>query len=798
MRDNALVSYGDDAQIRQFYAHFKQHRRQFLTCIEGNIPLAERDSYGSLILCRIIFLYFLQARGLLDGDSNYLANRLVQVQQTAGPQQFYRAFLLPLFQSGLSSHTSLPGRFAGVLPELGPDLFPAHPCEKNVHGLHIPDEAFVALFIFLDQYQWCLDEQYTAGSQVINPTLWGAVAEIYINQQQMGAYYTRGDVTKYIVQYTILPYLLEKIATAYPDLLKTKQMPWLLLRQYPERYIPQTIQCTDYLPGETMSEYQTRRAHYMMLSTRMLTGNLSTIDELVTCNLDMARFLLDSLEQSEDNTFPHICYEQLRQITLLDPTCGSGAFLFAGLEILFPLYKACLMRLQNVSQEGEYRQRTDHYTILKTILERNLYGVDIMEEAVEICRLRLLLKFIAQVETIAEIQPLPELSRHLRVGNTLCESKEFPGKAVYAQLDQIDISCSQTFTWRSAFPEVFERGGFAVIVGNPPYVEYRANSFPYHLQDFKTLLCGNIYTCIIERCQQLLEPGGRQGMVLPVAAFATRNMAPFLECFLHWFPRTWLSFYHFRPAMLFSGGKIASIPTAIFLAKNEGSECRFATHLLKWQHQQRAFLFSRLAYCQVKVAPDPANRHYYPKIGNDLENTIIEKIRRHRVVRDYLAEQPGENRMFYRSAGGLYWKVFVNFPWPYTSASNKQCMFAENYDRDVFVALFNSSLFWWYYTVTFDTFNLKDYMLFGFRFTYPDDPAVVGMLRELCGKLMADFRKHARSLKRGKSDSYTIYARKAKAIIDEIDRVLATQYGFSEEELTFILGYDMKYRVGNA
>lgn len=285
-------------------------------------------------------------------------------------------------------------------------------------------------------------------------------------------------------------------------------------------------------------------------------------------------------------------------------------------------------------------------------------------------------------------------------------------------------------------------------------------------------------------------------MILPLAAFATRNMIPFIEGFLRWFPCSWLSFYHFRPSMLFSGGKIASIPTAIYLAKAVGQEKRFSTHVAKWSVEHRHLLFPLLTYCQITAPRDPDNRHYYPKFGNVQENSIMEKVQGQQTVSTYLARTPHKNIMYYRSAGGLYWKVFVNFAWPYHTTSNKQCAFQDDYDRDIFVALFNSSLFWWYYTTTFDTFNLKDYMIFGFHFTYPEDPAMVHMLKVYCQQLMDDFRHNARHLKRGNTDSYTIYAKKAKPIIDSIDRLLAQHYQFTNEELDFILHYDIKHRMG--
>ncbi len=59
------------------------------------------------------------------------------------------------------------------------------------------------------------------------------------------------------------------------------------------------------------------------------------------------------------------------------------------------------------------------YFILKSIIVNNLYGVDIMEEAVEICKLRLFLKLVAQVETPARLEPLPDIDFNIRAGNTL-------------------------------------------------------------------------------------------------------------------------------------------------------------------------------------------------------------------------------------------------------------------------------------------------------------------------------------------------------------------------------------------
>ena len=233
------------------------------------------------------------------------------------------------------------------------------------------------------------------------------------------------------------------------------------------------------------------------------------------------------------------------------------------------------------------------YNVVQTILTKNLYGIDLMEEATEICKLHLFLTLIAQVASAQDIKPLPNLDYNIHTGNVLIKMDAMDEMAHSSIM--VEGTCqndpTMTLSWPHACQEILQQGGFSVIIGNPPYVEFSQRTFPYSLQHFMTNGCTNLYTCVVERSHQLLSARGRHGMILPLAAFSTKNMQPFLEAFRHWFPVSWLSFYHFRPSMLFSGGKVANIPIAIYITKTQGSEKRFSTHLMKWSHEQRPLLF---------------------------------------------------------------------------------------------------------------------------------------------------------------------------------------------------------------
>jgi Eco57I restriction-modification methylase len=934
---------------KTFYERFTEERMSFLNTIQGITDQDDLEWYTTVMLSRLMFVYFIQRKGLLDirspdrldGDPYYLRNRLKITQSLNGSgtfYSFYQDFLLHLFHDGLNKRQRTPQleQIIGTVPYLNGGLFDIHDLEYKYSDISIPDETFEHLFDFFEQFDWHIDDRTVHDNREINPDILGYIFEKHVNNKSQGAYYTKEDITNYISKNTIIPFLFSRAMENHSSHFTVDSPIWLLIRNNPDDYIYDAIAwgVNEPLPSEieagiddtlfrtcwnksapeeytmlaeTWREVIARRQHYHECRTQMVLGKIISIDDLITYNLNICTFAADVIKTCEIPELLLSFYTTLEKITILDPTCGSGAFLFAALNILKPLYQACLQRMRTmitwldassptqissqatnmklfraILKQVDYHHSQEFF-ILKSIIVNNLYGVDILKEAVEICKLRLFLKLVAQIEKPQDIEPLPDIDFNVLAGNTLVGfdniyqvrqivtkslfGKETQGEALirieeqtraiecleqdfrtiqkkreehpdhlvsehkqtlrarqsmlrtelnsyfaseyginYLNTDKQEeyqrkyvlwLKNYQPFHWMIEFGGIVRRGGFDVIIGNPPYVEYNAKKFPYTVRDLQTLPCSNIYPFVVERSRRLLSSNGRQGMILPLSAFSTKNMTPLIQRFSQWFPQSWLSFYHFRPSMLFSGGKAASIPTSIYLARADGGQTRFSTSINKWPSSHREQLFPCITYCKLDVPNDPHNQHYYPKLMQQNENAIMKKILQHRCVSGYLATTPNKNTMSYRSAGGLYWKVFVNFSWPFKSTSNKQCSFQDRYDRDIFVALFNSSLFWWYYTVTFDTFNLKDYMLFGFHFPYPENAVYVHELKSLCQRLMDDYRKHAKSLKRGATDSYTLYAYESKKIIDEIDVVLAQIYGLSNEELDFIINYDIKYRMGS-
>lgn len=195
--------------------------------------------------------------------------------------------------------------------------------------------------------------------------------------------------------------------------------------------------------------------------------------------------LLDQLQQYRD---------WLLQITILDPACGSGAFLNAALQFLMAEHKLI------DEMEAKITGSTIEFQgVENSILENNLYGVDINEESVEIAQLALWLR------TAKPHRKLNSLNENIKCGNSLISNPAIAGE--------------KAFNWQEQFPKVFEKGGFDVVIGNPPYVQLQSMgemSDVYAKCGFETYnKSADLYCLFTERGYNLLKPGGLQSFIMP-------------------------------------------------------------------------------------------------------------------------------------------------------------------------------------------------------------------------------------------------------------------------------------------
>ena len=930
---------------KDFYAQFRKEHTAFKKHITGIDDDKNKDWYASVMLNRLMFCYFIQKKGFLDMNANYLQDKLKWVRQQQGEDKFfgtfYKGFLCAMFHEGLNNPRHDTEEFLamyGRIPYLNGGMFDDHQLEREHTGIDIADEAFVNLFNFFDKWNWHLDTRLTASGKDINPDVLGYIFEQYINDRAtMGAYYTKEDITEYIGKNCIIPFLMDKTASATKDSAKAFEADgwiWQMLQQSGDKYIYDAVkkghssdwqqQIPDYisqgidttagnlldrrsrwnekthedfaLPTEIWRETIERLQRCDTLQQKIHDGEIHHINDFITYNLDIRQFTEDVIRQTADHKFVAHFYHALQNVTILDPTCGSGAFLFAALNILEPLYEACLDRMEDFHQKNSnlfVRELEEinakyssnrQYFIYKSIILRNLYGVDIMVEATEIAKLRLFLKMVAVVEVDKRkdnlgLDPLPDIDFNIKCGNTLvgyATEKELDEALAYGdifanaefkdkistemnvvatayscfrseQLKTYDDNASikatkemlkerltmlndllnhymhqcitggtdyegwlkshQPFHWLAEFYQIIKgNGGFDVIIGNPPYVEYSSVRNTYKVENYRCLASGNLYSFVIERSYAILADLRYIGMIIPISAFCTARMESFMKVLNDDSSAVFVSNYAERPAKLFEG---AERNLSIMLCKKElksNSSIINTTYYYKWKSENRNLLFRNLNY---QDSTDVCIPSVYPKISGVIESSILKKMRSvNHSICNYTIRR--SNYIFYyKNSGGRYWKFMANFqPLFYLngekcSSSRETHLYFENNEiLTIATAVLNSTLYFWYYVMHSDarTNNPSDLKDFPIDINSIDNSNKLAIC-ELSTQLMSELRKNASMVDAKYRTGDVRFAQYlpalSKSIIDKIDEVLAKHYGFTEEELDFIINYDIKYRMGD-
>ena len=946
---------------KQFYDRFKKEHTSFLNFIKGIETKVDRDWYASLMLNRLMFCYFIQKKGFLDDNKNYLRDKLKACQERKGKNKFYsfyRDFLLVLFHEGLNELQQKEEVKVeiGRIPYLNGGLFDEHELEKMYKNIDIDDKAFERVFDFFDQYEWHLDTRVTATGKDINPDVIGYIFEKYINDRaQMGAYYTKEDITEYISKNTILPWLFDETKRNYPKAFEPDGEIWEKVKLSGDEYIydavkygvpkegglfddlPEEIR-DGFLPGleqkivkadetphlweirkpwnqkapsdialptEIYREVIERRKRYADVKAKIETGEITQINDFITFNLNIRQFAQDVIENTKDPDFLRFFYKAINKVTILDPTCGSGAFLFAAMNILEPLYEACLMRMRAFVEEENhlneeekrtfknqykfYRQvlaetQNEHhpnlqYFIFKSIILQNLYGVDIMKEAVEIAKLRLFLKLVATVDADYRkpnlgLEPLPDIDFNIRAGNTLVGfataeelNNAFAGTLDFdndagkmkekcdivartftrykeiqlstgddyhdfkAAKDELNIrlkelnhelnlllhkqasglkyedwlTSHQPFHWFAEFYEIIhDRGGFDVIIGNPPYVEYTKVKNTYTLKNFETLYSGNIYAQIIERSKCISNNETMLGWIVPVSVVCTDRTSS-LQTFLIKNYSVTVSSFDVFPARVFEGAA-QRVAITILKAKNKRkSNYEFiVSKYYRWLQSERESLTQDICYV---LNSKFVNVGWIARINSQIELSILHKISNQGKIGRFILSSSSSPIYAHRIINNFI--KAIDFE-PYFKKGDGTITYSDDFKllhckkdlKPILMCVLNSNLFYWYWRIHGDGFHcgFKDIEKFPCDLGSLDKK-IKEQLSKTAQDISNDFDKnseirHREQKKTGRVELQTFFIGKSKPIIDEIDTVLAKHYGFTAEELDFIINYDLKYRMG--
>jgi hypothetical protein len=515
--------------------------------------------------------------------------------------------------------------------------------------------------------------------------------------------------------------------------------------------------------------------------------------------------------------------------------------------------------------EESTRHPKQNYFILKAIIVNNLFGVDIMEEAVEICKLRLFLKLVAQVESQDRIEPLPDIDFNIRAGNTLVGYARYEDvkKAVTSKLDfgdamsriedkakvldsAVEIFCKQQtqldgtvtaedkaelrrrfseleaelndhlsgeyglgksgvkkwkeshrpFHWFCDFHRIIASGGFDVIIGNPPYVEFAKIRTEYTIKDYSTLDCGNLFAFVLERCKQIAGADGREGLIVPLSIVCTERMKSLRR--LLGTSTTWTPSFDMRPSSLFEG--VAQRLSIVLQHNNTAAPERISGGYRRWASAEREVLLNTNRF--VKLSKKEIGE-VIPKIVSPLEASILGKLGSRRLewfVREDAAPVYVHRIVRYFIKALDKAPVFIDANGVAGRSDDYKPFSFDPTQRAYIVPLLNSSLFYWFWRSHSDGFHCGYGDVYRMPFKEALSPAASASLQGLGKALQRDLITNSAEKKiRTKAGQITyqeFYPKESKGILDDIDSVLAKHFCFTDDELDFIINYDIKYRLG--
>lgn len=520
--------------------------------------------YTKKMFGRIVFLYFLQRKGWLDGNRQYMHDLFYKSDKK---DNFLDGVLEPLFFEVLNtdkpyrtkSAQSLPG--SGNIPYLNGGLFAKDDVDERT--CIFPERLFKALFDFLDSYNFTIDENDTDDAEIgIDPEMLGRIFENLLeDNKDKGAFYTPKEIVDYMCRESIIAYLLTDI---------------------PER------------------------SH------------------------ELIRHFVETLDASNLNAEQRLYIrKRLQSVKICDPAIGSGAFPMGIVNLLSKLYVAM-------------KSDTDTAKMKRHIMEQSIYGVDIEKGAVDIARLRFWLAMIVEEK---EPVPLPNLHFKIMQGNSLLECyqgidlsdltkvsgqtslfdsdnaerealisslkayyktsdhterdrlfnditnnvrRQLSDKGITLPSDVDPSANTDFFLWHTWFSDVFDNGGFDIVIGNPPYIQLQGNgghlAMLYEGCKFDSFArTGDIYCLFYEQGWRMLKNGGHLCYITSnkwMRSGYGKNLRQFLA-------------YNTNPEMLLDFGGIqifenATVDTNIMLF----SKCRnhHDTQAVSFSKQQKDIL----------------------------------------------------------------------------------------------------------------------------------------------------------------------------------------------------------------
>ncbi len=413
---------------------------------------------------------------------------------------------------------------------------------------------------------------------------------------------------------------------------------------------------------------------------------------------------------------------------------------------------------------------------------------------------------------------LPTFSLQVYTGNAVAGAIHAHGPSLScADAAALAVSSvGSAFNWCQHFPQVLARGGFDVIIGNPPYVEYSKVRHDYLAQGYEEKSCGNLYAAVIERALALCHASESTpsvlGLIVPLSICGSSRFAPLRASLLDQLGSLWLANFEIFPCRLFDGA-FQRLSILLGRCQPAAPATIHTTRLHRWYSVERPYVIDLIQY--VSYEHQVSGTPIFPKLASKLQEAIWRKVLTRadgQRLSNILLAHATPHFVYYQEATNYWTKAVCHVPFYRKNGvvmpppHGRFLYLATATAAQVVMALLNSSLFYLWFTTYSDGFHLSQALVAAFPL--PRELLELPALPALAIALEQDIRAHTLSSTRNTRpdtrqpktplliELEEFRMSLSKPLLDEIDRALVAFYCLSTEELDFIMQYDVKYRLG--
>ena len=813
---------GGERKVKSKIEKFKHSLK-----LPGTADHLKLQEFAVRLIGRIVFCWFLKKKKSESGKS-LIPENILSSEAAKQNKNYYHSILEKLFFEVLNTRQENRRKFAGHesyrdIPFLNGGLFEPHDEDyyklSLLNVLSIPDKWFIEFFEILESYNFTIDENTAIDIELsIDPEMLGRIFENLLAEinpetgetarKSTGSYYTPRPIVEYMVDESLKHYLITKTGIAenkITPLLSYSSEEYNISNEESEKIINALDEVKVLDPACGSGAFPIGILQKILLILQKIDRDSQKWLDKKLEKIDNALLKKEMKQKFKDENLDYIRKLGIIQDSIYGVDIQSIAVEISKLRCFLTLivdesisdkkFNRGVIPLPNL----EFK-----FVAANTLISLPEEEGSLFDES----------EYIKQLEGLREEYFTSYGQNKLQIESDFINIQE----KMVKKLVRNRITGGRAFElaqWNPFFNEKAEwfdpkwmfgiEDGFDIVIGNPPYgLKFNLNEVKFFKRKYISARTEkNKFKGSLDSFSLFSELGAFHigsefsvlAFIIPMSFTSSDSMSSLHKIFLKNCESLFISSYFDRPKKVFDS---AEQPVTILIALKNNIKTKNLNTTKVIKRYSNESIESIIRNLNFVNSLKHVKYGRIAKVGEEIELSILSKLDSIETkFKNLITDKKNKSKLFYRTSGGRYYKLITNF----TTESTKENYFNidVNYQSNILCGIFSSNLYFWFYHIYSNCRDLKASELLMFPIPYSKfDHESLQKINHLYNDYLKDIEKNSylKNVTYKNVKSYVeYYPRYSKKIIDKIDLAIQKAYGLTNNEIDFIINYDLKYRI---